>query len=202
VTPLDVRDIEDGHRAGDVTWTWFRVSEWFRWYIKCGSLSASFRYFRYREGQWVVARFIILCLCTYVAALGDWLHGVVAALYLGADVLLLNTAIVFVTGQPLNVLRSVVLTMVVGYPSLALAFAPLWLVVTRCDGPELGPWSPLDHGVTAFHRSLGALTSGTAENAIAPVWTRTLGIIEHVVGLCYLVVIVAGYVSWMKGDRR
>jgi hypothetical protein len=191
--------LDERQRKADVAWAWYRAAGWLRWYVEHGSLAASFAYFRYREGRWVLARVLLLCVCTYVAALGDWLHGVIVALYLAADLLIFNTAVVFVTRQPLNVFRSILLTMA-GYPTLALAFAPGWLSVGCCGSPERDLWSPVPRGIAAVHRSLGALTSAGPDNPSC-VWARILGITEALVGIYFVLIIVAAYLSWMKSGQ-
>jgi hypothetical protein len=154
-----------------------------------------FRYFNRGEGWWILLRFGLLGFCTYAAARG-WCPGIAAgaSFLLGVDILLFNTAVVFVTGRPLNGLRSNVFTMA-SYVSLALVFSPFWLLfhdftnATACT-----------RTLDAIYQSVRTLTTAGPEDALSS-GGKILASVESLVGIYFLSIIIAGYLSFLRGGR-
>jgi hypothetical protein len=182
--------------------TWDACERALQCYADCWNPSA-LCFLRKREGWWVLARLILLAVATWAAGDGwQWIP-MLLALGLGADVLLFNTAMVFLPDRrPVSIIRSIAFTMV-GYPSLALAFSPFWLWLH--DFPSSEPYRPL----AAAHRALDATyqsvrtltTAGPGDAGTLCAGAKGLVIIESFVGIYFLSIILAGYVSWLKGDQ-
>jgi hypothetical protein len=172
---------------------WCRLRLCLRCYVHRGP--SSWWLFVGCEEIYVVARLAILAIATWMATFGRyWLYfAIVVTLLFAVDILLFNTAVVFVTRRPGNILRSVVLTMI-GYLSLAIAFVPAWIAFRCCSGR---PWEQI---VSALSLSAGALTTAGVEQPVST-GEKLFGIFETFVGIYFLAIIVAGYVSWMKGER-
>jgi hypothetical protein len=181
------------------TWRfWDRVEDRCRRYVFLQNPSERFRCFREREGKWVLLRFIILLIVgTLLPAAFD--HVVVLSIailvssVLAFDILFFNTAVVFVTARPLNLLRSNVFT-VFGYVSLAVAFAPLWLWLHVARGPAT------NRAVDAIYQSVRTLTTAGPEGELC-VGAKLLATSESLIGIYFLSIIVAGYLSLQKGGR-
>jgi Trk-type K+ transport system membrane component len=150
--------------------------------------------FRGYEEIYVGLRLAILAVLPWPAALGCYWFAMVIALIFAAEILLFNTAVVFITRRPVNVLRSVVLTML-GYVSLALAFVPVWIAF------RYEPGNVWDQMVSGFYHSAGALTTTGISTADLGPGEKLFAIFETFVGIYFLAIIIAGYVSWMKGPR-
>jgi hypothetical protein len=175
---------------------WQRIENWIQAYAYRGNPSA---WLRNREGWWVLARLLLLGFAVCGAARGCLLLALPLALYLGADVLLVNTALIFRRDpRPLSLARSVLFTMV-GYVSLALAFAPFWLWLH--EGFQGAPWQ--QRSLDAAWQSIRTLT--TAGPDVTPLCreAKVLAAVESFVGIYFLSIIIAGYVSWLgKGEAR
>jgi hypothetical protein len=78
-----------------------------------------------------------------------------------------------------------------------LAFAPWWVLVGCPDGGAVGSEAILSRSVEALHRSLGALLQ---VDQTCP--SRVLAIVEHIVGIYFISIILAGYVSWLAAPKR
>jgi hypothetical protein len=178
------------------TWSrWGWIEGRFRWYVFVGNPSERFRYFRQREGRWVLLRFILLGVCTVVAAAFDrFIYiPIVVSSVLAIDILLFNTAVVFVTARPLNLLRSNVFT-AFGYVSLALAFSPFWLWLHCSSG------TVITRTLDAIYQSIRTLTTAGPEGPLS-VGAKVLASIESLIGIYFLSIIIAGYLSLPKGGR-
>jgi hypothetical protein len=182
---------------------WRRREEWLRSYsanrsarVLCGLC----RFFDYREGWFVVVRTVLLFgillgeLCTDCLAV-HILAGIIA-LYLLLDALAVNTSYVFLTGSPISPVRSVLLTMGT-YLDLALCFAVPWVWIVR-DNKSC---PVLERAITATYESLRTLATLGPENP--PDWWagRLLVVSEILVGIYFVAVVVAIYVSWARTGR-
>src|ERR1700704_3720401 len=99
-------------RARD-RWRW--IARGLTFYADHVTPSGLFSWFHAREGRWVFLAFTILLLCNVVAAVSTNVapYAVGFATLLGLDILIVNTAIAFVTGRPTLVvhpLRSAIFT--------------------------------------------------------------------------------------------
>jgi len=129
-----------------------------------------------------------------------WLAIGVAVL-LAIDILLFNTAVVFVSALPLSLLRSNLFTMF-SYGSLALAFSPLWLLVPCFPSVTASGWATAGRrSLDAFYQSVRTLTtSGTDIPSICR-WGKLLASVEGLIGIYFLSIIIAGYLALPKGGR-
>jgi hypothetical protein len=117
------------------------------------------------------------------------------AALLGLDLLVVNTSIIFRSDpRPLSVLRSNVLTLS-GYVSLPLVFAPSWIWFHAFQG------SPLCRSIDATWQSVRTLTTAGPDVGLAPA-AKALASVETFVGIYFLGIVIAGYVSWLKGGAR
>ena len=114
------------------------------------------------------------------------------ALYIGLEILVANTVIVFLTGGPISPLRSAVLTLV-GYFNLAQSFATLWVLLSsNMTDPVLG------QVVAAVYQSVRVLATAGPSVEMPTLGQKALSIVEMLVGIYFLVVIFAIYASWAK----
>jgi hypothetical protein len=92
---------------------WKRIGEFFLRYEREWS-PASLKIFVYREGWYLLVRFTLLCVL-FVLTSGElnlWnIIILVATIYLLLDLLIANTSVSFVTMDPINSLRSFLLTL-------------------------------------------------------------------------------------------
>jgi hypothetical protein len=157
------------------TWSWWdRIEDCLRWYVFVGNPSELLRYFRQREGRWVLLRFILLGICTVVPAAADyWIFMAIAvgvAALLAIDILLFNTGVVFVSARPLNLLRSNVFT-AFGYVSLALAFSPFWLLLPCFPSTKRTGWLAAGgRSLDAFYQSARTLTTAGTDIPDLCIW--------------------------------
>jgi hypothetical protein len=90
----------------------------------------------------------------------------------------------------------------VGYASLALAFAPFWLGLH--DFPSLQSniyWAAADRSLSATWQSVRTLTTAGPEGTLCP-GAKVLAAFESLVGIYFLSIIIAGYLSWLQGGPR
>jgi hypothetical protein len=181
-------------------WNW--VERCFRAYVFVWNPSELFPYFREREGQWVLLRLIILGGCTIATALDcGTVLAMPLAFLLAADILLFNIAVVFVTALPLSLLRSNIFTMT-GYVSLALAFSPFWLLLPCFPGTKrTGLLAAGGRSLDAFYQSARTLTTAGTDIPDLCRWGKALASIEGLIGIYFLSIIIAGYLSLPKGGR-
>jgi hypothetical protein len=136
---------------------WRKFEDWLRWYFHKGRPVAwRCSPFKERKGWLVICELLILAVLNAGVAWSPrvgW-AAVPLAVYIGVDILIANTVIVFLTGMGISPLRSVILTMF-GYFNVALSFATLWAPEdpaarrrSRGDG--------LDHGRRGTERAWGA----------------------------------------------
>jgi hypothetical protein len=146
-----------------------------------------------REGWWVLIASTALLICNFGAA---WLGGAgfwgVGAALIVADLLIVNTTIVFISRKPVSALRSAIFTFG-GYVNLALAFAVGWVALGR---EECLP----DRVLTAFYQSVRTLvTMGPDGDLVSDPtgWLlRMLTVSEDLIGIYFLSVVIANYASW------
>ena len=175
---------------------WLPIRRILRCWVHCGPSSLS--WFKDREGVYVGLRLLILVILAGVAPLCSvcyWISMIGAGVF-AIDILLFNTAVVFETGGLEDPLRSLVLTMV-AYASLAVAFAPGWIAFRFDSGAGARTWDQLSTGI---YQSVRALTTTGPEGALYP-WERLFASFETLVGIYFLAIILAGYVSWLNDGR-
>jgi hypothetical protein len=143
----------------------------------------------------VLLRFILLFVFTAMAAVCDRLICIVVVVgsLLAIDILLFNTGVVFVSARPMNLLRSNIFT-VFGYFSLALAFSPFWLWL-HCSGE-----SAIARILDAIYQSVRTLTTAGPEGPLSGE-AKALASFESLIGIYFLSIIIAGYLSLPKGGR-
>ena len=188
---------------------WRRIRTYLRWYVFYFSPTEWFPYFKKREGRWVVLRLFLLCGCTIgsafgvgtgLAILGTCL-AILTSLALAADILLFNTAVVFVTARPLSLLRSNIFTMM-SYASLAVAFSPLWLLVPCFPSAMGNGWATAGRrSLDAFYQSVRTLTTSGTDIPNICRWGKLLASLEGLFGIYFLSIIIAGYLSLPKEGR-
>jgi hypothetical protein len=123
---------------------------------------------------------------------------VILAALLLADVLLANTAIVFVTGlhsgrRPLNPLRSVALTFA-GYVSAAIAFSVFWVPFISASASDRMP-SVSERMVESIYRGIRVLSPDGLDAGLSTT-AKLLAGLEMLVGVYFLAILLAIYVSW------
>ena len=176
---------------------WGRIEDWLRWYFHTGRPIA-WRYLPFRERKGLLVLCELLLLAALNAAIAwspyvAWL-AVPIAVYVGFDILVANTVIVFLTGGAVSPLRSAVLTLV-GYFNLAQSFAGLWILLS-CDRTD----SVSGRVLTAVYQSVRTLaTAGLPIERPTP-GEKILAIVEMLIGIYFLVVIFAIYASWAKAS--
>ena len=153
-----------------------------------------FSWFHSREGRWVFLAFAILVACNVVAAISAKAapYAVAFATLVGLDILLVNTAIAFVTGRPALVvhpLRSAIFT-VFGYFNLALAFATWWIALGCAD--DGAP----DRMLTAAYQSLRTQATLGPDGSVESWWGKGLVMAQVIIGVYFVVMILAIYASW------
>jgi hypothetical protein len=92
---------------------WEKIGEFFRRYEQEWS-PASLKIFVYREGWYLLVRFALLCVLFVLISgeLNPWnIIILIATIYLLLDLLIANTSVSFVTMDPINSLRSFLLTL-------------------------------------------------------------------------------------------
>lgn len=178
---------------------WEAVEDWLRWYSLTGRPVAWRRSpFRERKGLLVLCEMLGLSGLNALIAWSPcsaWL-AVPAVVYIGLDILVANTVIVFLTGGAVSPLRSAVLTLL-GYFNVAQSFAAFWILLSR-DNPA----SVLDRVVTGVYQSVRTLaTVGPSIDALT-LGQKMLAVLEMLTGVYFLVIIFAIYASWAPKARR
>jgi hypothetical protein len=115
--------------------------------------------------------------------------------WLVADALVVNTVFVFVTGQPINPLRSAVFAVGI-YLNLALSFSVFYL--------SLGCWEHLPwskRATTAIYQSIRTITTAGPDGSVQG-WAKSIAAAELLVGIYFLAIIIAGYAAWASAPRR
>jgi hypothetical protein len=171
---------------------WLRVHRFLFCWVHCGPSS----YFTPYEEGYVVLRLVVLVALAWLAAWGCYRAAIIGSALLAIDILLFNTAVVFETGGLGDPLRSIVLTMI-AYASLSVAFAPGWIAFRFDSGAGARTWDQLSTGI---YQSVRALTTTGPEGALYP-WERLFASFETLVGIYFLAIILAGYVSWLNDGR-
>jgi hypothetical protein len=176
---------------------WWGYSQRLRWYSENCSLSA-LPCFKRRVGLFVFLRLVLFIGLLFLALHCPAISGAIAAYFI-VDALAVNTSYVFVTGSPINALRSVVFTMVT-YFSLALAFGVGWVCLGQikenypCEGV-------MGLVVVAVYESVRILATVGPERAPTSLAGRVLLVGELLVGLYFVVIILALYASWVRVGR-
>jgi hypothetical protein len=166
---------------------WFRVHQLLHCWVEHNP-------FQGYEEIWVALRFALLLLLALLVAYGWWpVPIIVAALFVAGEILIFNTAVVFVTGGLVDPLRSIVLTMM-GYGSLAIAFAPVWIAFRFDSGVRT--W---DQFVSGIYQSVRTLTTAGPTDPLCT-GEKLFASFEALVGIYFLSIILAGYLSWL-GDK-
>jgi hypothetical protein len=157
-----------------------------------------------REGWFVLLRtFFLLLLLASIASCPAWLFlncllpfvvAIVVAFIL-VDAIVANTSVVFLTQNPVNPLRSAVLTTAT-YFNLSQGFAVGWLPLGSADGSS---WERI---VSAMHQSIRTVTTAGPDGAITTAAARHLVIIEMAIGIYFVTIVLAVYASWAQTARR
>ncbi len=114
------------------------------------------------------------------------------AVYIGFDILVANTVIVFLTGGAVSPLRSAILTLL-GYFNLAQSFAAFWILLSGDEAASVP-----DRVLTGVYDSVRVLaTAGPPMERLTPS-QKGLAVVEMLIGIYFLVIIFAIYASWAK----
>lgn len=149
--------------------------------------------FEKREGLYSTVRFVVLVvlLSAPKTNVSNLFIGLVA-IGIVADIVLIHTSIVFLTRNPLNALRSVMLT-VFSFVQLVLAFGVFYTLMKDCFEPVLGTWSAVYFSfVTVTTLGFGDIVPSDHG------WIAQVTIVaELLTGLFFLVVLLAAFVNWI-----
>ena len=148
------------------------------------------------EEVYVALRLAVLVGLAWLATWGCYKTTIIGAAVLAIDMLLFNTAVVFETGGLGDPLRSIVFTMI-AYASLAVAFAPAWIVFRFGSGAGARTWDQL---ATGIYQSVRTLTTSGPETAFSA-GEKLFASFEMLVGIYFLSIVLAGYLSWLNGGR-
>lgn len=180
------------HRERSRAW-WHQRGQWLRTYSDNYSVACLFP--SGCEGWFVLTRTGVLILLIGLSLrCPDVVVSIAvagAAAYFILDALVVNTAYVFESRPPISPLRSALLT-IVAYLDLALGFSVGWLWLGPADGSQ---WN---RGITAVYQSLRTLATVGPEGNQASIWGKLLAIAELFVGLYFVVIVVAIYVTWAR----
>jgi hypothetical protein len=189
-------------RPGDPAKAWARVDAFLLSWEKKGSPVNWFgNAFKGREGIWVLLRGAILLALLKLVFSCPWVSvwpviGLTVILYLTFDILLYNTSVVFASRRPAYPLRSALLAFF-SYVHLAVAFAAFYAPFARDFDTAVGPRR-------ALHNSVIMMTTlGYAElHPLSNKWgASTLLAIQLLTSLYFLVILLAGVVSWAGSPR-
>jgi hypothetical protein len=174
---------------------WCRIACGLTFYAQRVSPAGFFPCFYSREGRVVFLEFVILLVCNVVAATSAKAApiAVAVAILVGLDILLVNTTIAFVTGRPalvIHPLRSAIFT-VCGYFNLALAFGTWWITLGYDDRAP-------DRILTAAYQSLRTQATLGPDGSVESWWGRGLVMIQVIIGIYFVVMILAIYASWAE----
>jgi hypothetical protein len=147
------------------------------------------------ETMYVLVRFALAAAAAGAAARDCHWFANILAMAIGVDILVFNTVVVFVTGGLIDPFRSMVLTMV-GYVSLALVFAPGWIAFQFDRGA--GAPRAWDQLVSGVYQSVRTMTTAGPEGVVST-GEKLFASFETLVGVYFLSIILAGYVSWLGG---
>ena len=173
-----------------MTKSWARVFGLLRSYVEHGPSSC----LKDREGTYVTLRLVFVSVLAGVAARGCYSIAIGLAAFAAFDILIFNTAVVFRQSPLENLFRSAVLTML-GYVSLAIAFAPAWIGFRFQEGTR-----PLDRLVSGIYQSVRTLTTAGPEGGPELcVGEKVLASVEMFIGVYFLSIIIAGYLSRLNG---
>jgi hypothetical protein len=89
----------------------------------------------------------------------------------------------------------------IAYVSLALSFVPFWLWLHDFPSPALGVWGAGERTLDALWQSIRTMTTAGPEGTLCR-GAKVLATVESVIGIYFLSIIVAGYVSWLQGGKR
>jgi hypothetical protein len=172
---------------------WGRVEDYLRWYFQTGRPVAwRCSPFRERKGLLVLCEMLVLAALNGAIACSPrvaW-AAIPLAVYIGFDILVANTVIVFLTGGAVSPLRSAILTLG-GYFNVAQAFAAFWILLS---GDKTA--SVRDRVLTGIYESVRVLaTAGPPAESMTP-GQKALAVVEMLLGIYFLVVIFAIYASW------
>jgi hypothetical protein len=166
---------------------WFRVHRILYCYVACHPS-------RKWATVYVLVRLGALGALAGLAACGHYWVAIIFASAGALDILAFNTAVVFVTGGLVDPLRSVVLTML-GYASLAIAFAPVWIALRFDRGAGARTWDQL---VSGIYQSVRTITTA-GPDGVCSTGEKLFASFETLVGIYFLSIILAGYLSWLGG---
>ena len=174
---------------------WQKDEYGLRWYFENGRPVAwPSSPFRDRKGWLVICELLILGGLNAGVALAPWFGwaAVPLAVWIGMDILIANTVIVFLTGRAISPLRSAILTMF-GYFNVALSFATGWILLLGDSGGSV-----FRRVLTAVYHSVRTLaTAGSPMDNPTP-GQEALSVLEMLIGVYFLVIIFAIYASWAK----
>lgn len=174
---------------------WGRIEDWLRWYFHTGR-PVAWRYspFRERKGLLVLCELLVLSALNAAIACSPrvaW-AAIPLAVYIGFDILVANTVIVFLTGGAVSPLRSAILTLL-GYFNLAQSFAAFWILLSGDEAASVP-----DRVLTGVYDSVRVLaTAGPPMERLTPS-QKGLAVVEMLIGIYFLVIIFAIYASWAK----
>jgi hypothetical protein len=173
---------------------WGAVENWLRWYFQTGRPVAwRGSLFRERKGLLVLCQLFVLAALNVALACSPRLAWVAipVVVYIGLEILVANTVIVFLTGGAVSALRSAILTLL-GYFNLAQLFAAFWILSD--DGTTSVPSRVL----TALYESVRTLATVGPSMELMPA-QKVLAILEMLIGVYFLVVSLR---SMRRGQKR
>ena len=148
------------------------------------------------EGTYVALRLGILLLLSWLAAGGCYGIAIVFTSMIALDILVFNTAAVFVTGGFGSTFRSMTLTMI-AYVSLALALAPVWIWLRFQD--DTSTWRRFGSGI---YQSVRTLTTAGPDADHLGSGEKLFASFEMFAGIYFLSIIIAGYLSASGGSAK
>jgi hypothetical protein len=205
-----VNEAEGGAGTGGprrITGVWTRIERELQRYAEHWC-AARLLGFKHREGWYLLTALAALTgLAAVVSGSGsvpfDWRSGTASlvAVYYVVDSFLVHTSIAFVTHQPVNRLRAILLT-IANVFNLAMAFAVLYACERWCF--KEAPLSLIDATYFAFV-TLTTLGYGdiAPDRAAACGWLAQLTVVVQVMTSVYfLAVVVTTVVSWARRPDR
>lgn len=181
---------------------WYFVRDFLYSYID--NLSPGSSYFHHREGMYVFLRFFLsidILLYTPLYCSISPLNGIfkvtfiIGILYIILDIVFTHTAIVFVTSQPADTLRSLVLVLL-SLLTVVVSFAVLYIL----DQGDFKDYQQLTKFSMVYFSFVTITTLGYGDISPCPQATiaQLLIMAEGIIGLYFIVVVFATIVNWMN----
>jgi hypothetical protein len=152
---------------------------------------AAWKCFVYREGSYLLVRFITLCLFLYVITNKLRLLNfiiLILTIYLLLDILISNTSIAFVTMKPINTLRSFFLTLF-AFSHVIVAYGILY----KFFGDQFN--SPMCNTQVIYFSTVTITTLGYGDYAPTGLVAQWLVVLQVLTGVFFLAGVIARIIS-------